>query len=311
MKNLKFILVASLFAGLVSNGYVQAQAPTQTQAPTPTQTQAPAAAGGATVLAPPKYPDGIYIKENTSNRRAIPYTSLREADVMWSKRIWRVINLKEKINFPLYYPTQPIADRKSLFDVLKDAALKDGSVECYSPDDDEFRVQYTKSEIAGKLVSWDSTKETEDANNPGTFIKAPVKTEITSEAINKYWIKEDWFFDKQRSVLDVRIIGLLVLTEKKTESGESAGSDKPMFWVYFPQIRPILANQEVYMRHNDAERRTLEDIFWKRMFSSYIIKETNVYDRYISSYTTGINALFESERIKDDIFKFEHDLWHF
>ena len=65
------------------------------------------------------------------------------------------------------------------------------------------------------------------------------------------------------------------------------------------------------MRHNDAERRTLDDIFFKRMFSSYVIKETNVYDRYISEYTSGINALFESERVKDDIFKFEHDLWHF
>jgi hypothetical protein len=65
------------------------------------------------------------------------------------------------------------------------------------------------------------------------------------------------------------------------------------------------------MRHNDAERRTLEDIFWKRMFSSYVIKESNVYDRAIVEYTTGINALFEAERIKEDIFKFEHDLWHF
>ncbi len=65
------------------------------------------------------------------------------------------------------------------------------------------------------------------------------------------------------------------------------------------------------MRHNDAERRTLDDIFWKRMFSSYVRKESNVYDRSIGDYTSGMNALFESERVKDDIFKYEHDLWHF
>ncbi|MDO9185513.1 MAG: gliding motility protein GldN [Bacteroidia bacterium] len=263
------------------------------------------------VIKPPTYPDGIYTKENSNSRRAIPYPYLREADVMWSKRVWRVIDLKEKINHPLYYPTAPLADRKSLFDVLKDGAIKEGRVKCFSPVDDEFRMELTKSEVEGLLVNWDSTNQTEDPNNPGTMMTSPLKKETTSEEITKYWIKEDWFFDKQRSVLDVRIIGLQVVIAKKTESGEDAGGDKPLFWVYFPEIRSLLANQEVYMRHNDSERRTLEDIFWKRMFSSYVIKETNVYDRYISEYTSGINALFEAERVKEDIFKFEHDLWHF
>jgi gliding motility associated protien GldN len=277
------------------------------------QSGTPAPTGGAEVIKPPKYPDGVYTRENSQSRRAIPYTSLREADVMWSKRVWRVINLKEKINHPLYYPTQPIADRKSLFDVLKDAALKGigGQISCFSSTDDEFRIEFTKSEIEGLLVSWDSSATTEDPNNPGTFISAPTKKETTSENISKYWLKEDWFFDKQRSVLDVRIIGLLVIIPKLTETGEDAGADKALFWVYFPEIRPVLATQDVYMRHNDAERRTLDDIFWKRMFSSYIRKESNVYDRTIADYTSGMNALFESERVKDDIFKYEHDLWHF
>lgn len=292
MKKLKIVLVMFLIANLSYLGFAQ---------------------GGAEVIKPPKYPNGVYTKENSPGRRAIPYTSLREADVMWSKRIWRVINLKEKINHPLYYPTAPIADRKSLFDVIKDGALKGvgGQISCFNPTDDEFRMEYTKSEIEGLLVQWDSSATTEDPNNPGNFISAPVKNETTSEKISKYWIKEDWFYDKQRSVLDVRIIGLLVVIPKVSETGEDQGADKPLFWVYFPEIRPILATQEVYMRHNDAERRTLEDIFWKRMFSSYVIKESNVYDRYISEYTSGINALFESERVKEDIFKFEHDLWHF
>ncbi|MDP1746219.1 MAG: gliding motility protein GldN [Bacteroidota bacterium] len=263
------------------------------------------------VIKPPTYPDGIYTKENSNSRRAIPYPYLREADVMWSKRVWRVIDLKEKINHPLYYPIAPLADRKSLFDALKDGAIKEGRVKCFSPVDDEFRMELTKSEVESLLVNWDSTNQTEDPNNPGTMMTSPLKKEVTSEEITKYWIKEDWFFDKQRSVLDVRIIGLQVVIAKKTESGEDAGGDKPLFWVYFPEIRSVLANQEVYMRHNDSERRTLEDIFWKRMFSSYVIKETNVYDRYISEYTSGINALFEAERVKEDIFKFEHDLWHF
>ncbi|MGZ6416654.1 MAG: gliding motility protein GldN, partial [Bacteroidia bacterium] len=96
---------------------------------------------GQEVIKPPKYPDGVYTKENTRTRRAIPYPTLREADVMWSKRVWRVIDLREKMNFPLYYPDARILDRKSLFDVIHDAATKDGTITCFGQPatDDEFR----------------------------------------------------------------------------------------------------------------------------------------------------------------------------
>jgi gliding motility associated protien GldN len=262
------------------------------------------------VLKAPKYPDGVYTKENTRTRKAIPYPTLREADVMWSKRVWRVIDLREKMNFPLYYPDQPILDRKSLYQVLIDGALIDGNITCFGNPafDDEFRFDMTKSEIEGLLFKWD-TLQSEDAVT-GEMKSAPSKDPIESSEIQQYWIKEDWFFDKQRSVLDVRIIGLCPLTVKKSEAGEIIGTT-PLFWVYFPEARPVMANQEVYMRHNDAERRTLEDIFWKRMFSSYVRKETNVYDRSIIEYKTGLDLLIESDRVKSDIFTFEHDLFHF
>jgi gliding motility associated protien GldN len=265
------------------------------------------------VIAPPapKYPDGVYTKENTRTRRSIPYTHLREADVMWSKRIWRVIDLREKINHPLYYPASPILDRMSLFDVIKKGALTDGTITAFDNPamDDEFRYEMTASEVEKKLYKWD-TLQVEDPVT-GNMNAAPVKNETGSDKVWKYWIKEDWFFDKQRSVLDVRIIGICPIVEKKTETGESTGADQALFWIYFPEARPVFANQEVYMRHNDAERRTFEDIFWKRMFSSYVRKETNVYDRPIITYKVGIDALLESDRIKEDIFKFEHDLFHF
>jgi len=261
----------------------------------------------------PKFRDGVYDKEHIKARRAIPYTSLREADVMWSRRIWRVIDLREKINQPLYYPTSPILDRKSLFDAIKDAILINGTIVAFNNPalDDEFKLEMTKSEVEALLVQWDSTNEVEDPNNPGVMIKAPIKNETTTDKVWKYWIKEDWFFDRQRSVLDVRIIGLCPLVEKKTETGESTGADKALFWIYFPQARPVFAKEEVFMRRNDAERRTMDDIFWKRMFSSYIRKETNVYDRTIGEYASGLDALLESERIKGEIFTYEHDLWHY
>jgi hypothetical protein len=92
---------------------------------------------------------------------------------------------------------------------------------------------------------------------------------------------------------------------------EEKEAPKEQFWVYFPSCRKFFAKHEVYNPKNDSERRTFEDIFWKRQFASVITKETKVFDRQISEYSKGIDALLESDRIKNDIFTWEHDQWHF
>ena len=269
----------------------------------------------ATALTPSKYPDELYPKENAPNKKTVSYAALREADVMWSKLVWRVIDLREKMNLPLYYPDAEILGRKSLFDVIKDAAMPPGGgapkIICFDnpATDDQFRYEMTPTEVAKKLVSY-HTMDIEQMES-GETKPTEVPEFITTANVWKYWVKEDWFYDKQRSVMDVRIIGLCPLVEKMTESGDHTGGDKALFWIYFPEARPVFATSEVYMRHNDAERRTLDDIFWKRMFSSYIRKESNVYDRGIYDYKTGLDMQLESERVKNDIFTFEHDLWHF
>ena len=76
--------------------------------------------------------DGVYIQEHIPTKRVVSYAHLREADVMWAKRVWRVIDLKEKMNHKLYYPLTPQNDRISLFDVIKYGALTEGSLTVYS-----------------------------------------------------------------------------------------------------------------------------------------------------------------------------------
>lgn len=256
--------------------------------------------------------DGPYVKEHTPTRKVVPYTHLREADVMWAKRIWRIIDLREKMNHPLYYPIEPINDRKSLFDIIKQALLVDGSITAYNPgpllDDDEFKVPMLTSEIKDMFTTIDTTY-TENLET-GDFEPVIQTIELESREIMQYKLKEDWFFDRQRSVLDVRIIGIAPMKEVRGDDGEVRGYAE-MFWLYFPECRYVFANWDVFNRKNDAERRTFEDLFWKRMFSSYIIKEANVFDRRINEEYQGIDALLDAERIKNEIFLLEHDLWHF
>lgn len=254
--------------------------------------------------------DKPWIKENTPTRRVIPYTHVREADVMWHRRIWRVIDLREKINHPLYYPITPIQDRKSLYDVLKEGILE-GTITAYSDADDEFTIQLTKAEAKNKMGRWKENKQYDDFGEEILGAADSIYEDFSSQDIVEYRLKEDWFFDRERSIMDVRIIGIAPARNNiDMSTGESKGKEL-MFWVYFPEARYVLANYDVFNRQNEAEKRTYEDIFWKRIFNSYITKRSNVYDRNNKEFLTGLDLILESDNIKEDMFNMEHDMWHF
>lgn len=257
--------------------------------------------------------DGAYIKEHTKTKKIIQYPHLREADVMWSTRIWRVIDLKQKINHPLFFPHREINNRKSLFQVIRDGLIVDGSITAYDPGvtlDDEFNVPMLISEVEQVLAEAD-TVYVDDPDNLDEQVMVVQQNDVTPDMIERYLLKEDWYFDKQRSELYVRIIGMAPQIANITADGERTGAFETLFWLYFPECRYVLSEWDVYNRLNDAERRSFDDVFMKRQFASYIYKEQNVYDRSITEYATGIDALLESERIKEEIFLLEHDLWSF
>ncbi|MBP9152564.1 MAG: gliding motility protein GldN [Flavobacteriales bacterium] len=254
--------------------------------------------------------DGVYVKEHYPTRKVIPYTHLREADVMWSTRIWRKLDLREKINQPLYYPTESIKNRRSLTQVMIEA-VREGSLTAYDPLDDEFTMTLTKAEIERKLMFID-TLYIESPDPPYELQMQVVEEPFNPSNVKEIRLKEDWFFDRQKSILDVRIIGIQPVADNIDRTTGEVRGKEPMFWVYFPEARNIFASAEVFNRQNDAERRTMEDIFWKRMFGSYIYKEKNVYDRLISDYMlNGIDQLLDAEKIKEQIFILEHDLWEY
>ncbi|MEQ8625704.1 MAG: gliding motility protein GldN [Vicingaceae bacterium] len=254
--------------------------------------------------------DGAFIKETAPTRRVIPYTHVREADVMYYKRVWREIDVREKMNHPLYYPTTPINEigyvRMSLYDIIT-TGIDEGTLIPY--DEADFEVALTKTEAFDKLtkevVTYEENLET------GELTEVVVNDPIGGVDIAKYWIKEDWFFDRERSVMEVRIIGILPIVNDIADDGTVRGL-KGLFWIYFPEARYVFANHEVYNGNNDGARITFEDYFRKRIFSSYIRQETNVYNnRTLDSYTKNVDRLLEARRIEQEIINIEHDMWQF
>ncbi len=261
------------------------------------------------VFQPGDYKDGVYEKENSTSRRYIPYTHLREADVNWEKRVWRVVDMREKVNQVLYYPTTQVVSRISLMQLVTKYILS-GQIIAFK--DEEFLIPVEKAEIREKMVEVSDSVDQELFQDDGTSYITRVAGAVDStwmfQNFSDLLIKEDWFFDKQKSVLEVRILslGFGVLLKGKEDIGAVV-----QFYVYFPACRPYFAKHEVFNPKNDSERRTFEDVFWKRQFASKIEKESNVYDRDVNMYSKGIDALLESDRIKGDIFRYEHDLWQF
>ena len=258
--------------------------------------------------------DGIFIKETAPTRRVIPYTHVREADVEFYKRVWRIIDLREKINHPLYYPIQPIKEigyeRISLFDVIK-RGVEEGTITAYEEDGTggDFQVALSKSEainsLSEEITSTDIDPET------GLEMEVTYNDDVTADKVVTYRIKEDWVFDRERSVMEVRIIGILPVVEKlNTETGQT--SRNGLFWIYFPEARYVLANHESYNPGNDGSRLTFEDLFRKRKFSAFIYKETNVYDnRLLDEYIKGVDRQLEARKIEQEIINHEHDMWQY
>jgi gliding motility associated protien GldN len=255
--------------------------------------------------------DGVYKEENTPFLRPMAYVNIREADVMWKKRIWRVIDLREKMNQNLYYPEQANANRRSLFYVIRDELLHSDEVKAYPFNidlDDCFRMPpMTISEIQKQFSHPDST-QTENGND------TVIAEKVEPADIRQYMIKEDWLIDRQRSVMDVRILALCPMQKainKNTGKEDETLAPEEMFWLYFPEWRNTFATIPLFNNHNDAERRTIDEVFAKRRFSSYIFQESDEPNRPIAAYEKGMDIILEANRIHDNMFGIEHDLWQY
>jgi gliding motility associated protien GldN len=258
----------------------------------------------------------VYVKEHIPHKKPVPYEYIREADVMWSKVVYRMIDLRQKQNLSLYYPTKPIGGRMNFIDLILWGIDNEG-VRAFSTDDqlNEFTAQMTIDQIDEKFGAGTDTTTTIDPKT-GQQVKVVVENDRRTDQVKKLLVKEKWFFDKNASVMKVRIIGISPIRVYYRLDDQGMPTDeplqKPTFWVYFPEIRPILADHEVFNPSNDAQSISFDDFFMQRRFESNIFAVSNVYDnRWINSFTMGVDALIEADKQKEWLFNLEHDLWEY
>ncbi|MEP7163936.1 MAG: gliding motility protein GldN [Ferruginibacter sp.] len=335
---LKYLLLAVLLGGFTDTVFAQKRSSTKrntTRKTTKTKTKAnivPTAAVTDTIPTVASVPepvnDSLPIKaikkslrpdeavETTVLRDRIPltYEHLRADDAVYRHKIWREIDTREKLNFPFRYTADESNGNQRFISILLQA-IQDSLVTVFANVDDRFTTPMTKADVA-KVIGGDEIEVPIIDSNGVTTGTKKMRPEINLDSFYKFRIKEEVIFDKESSRLFWRILGIAPVKNVITSMGVNLGETE-LFWVYYPDMRPVFAKYEVYNGKNFGARMSWEELFESRMFYGRIIKSTidNPMDLQIKSYKglseNGILQLLEGENIKEKIFNYEQDLWSY
>lgn len=280
----------------------------------------------------------------SDNDKPLQYGYVHDRDVLMGKMVWEIIDLDERVNFPLYFPVDTAnigKERRSLFDVLI-KEIKSGRItEVYA--DDYFNTKKSLKDMKSSFTYIDTTDAGREEINtyydlyfpkkaapkydkkgkliPQAEVAAKVldlqyidKRELGAIDVSGYKIKGYWYFDKRQGEMKYRLLGICPVAPEAREVGSENPDVIELFWVYFPATRDVLHEWTAFNNVNSAMPITFDHLLNSRRFSGVIYKEENVYgDRQIQDYMkdNALNQLLESERVKEKIRNFEQDMWNY
>ncbi|HET6254084.1 MAG TPA: gliding motility protein GldN [Puia sp.] len=262
--------------------------------------------------------DAIIERNLVKDRTPLPYLHIREDDAVYRQRVWQEIDVHEKMNLPFVYRATEDNGSQMFINILLQA-IKSGQITAFDANvDDRFTTPMTFKQISEELVPKPTVVAIPDPvkdpdGSKGITKDTVITQEFSADIVERYQIKEEWVFDKQTSRLYVRILGICPEKTIRNPDG-SFRAVSPLFWVYYPDLRPMLAKFEAYNGKNFGARMSWEEFFESRMFASRIIKSTidNPSDLPISGYIKdNILQLLQGENIHDKIFNYEQDLWSY
>ncbi|MDO6491878.1 MAG: gliding motility protein GldN [Cellulophaga sp.] len=271
-----------------------------------------------------KKPEEIGIKTEEQikkdNDGPLKYGYVDDRDVLWSTTVWEVIDLDERVNFPLYYPIDTIdigKNRRSLYHVLM-KGIKSGELEVYA--DSYFTEKRKLEDLKASMQKVDTTDYGYDQYNAGETVSEEYinKRDLVAADLEEYLIKGMWYFDKRQGELKYRLLGIAPVAPDVNfiddESVDIDGNKIPLFWVWYPDARELLHTAKVFNQRNSASPISFDMLLNSRRFHATIYKEENVHgDRKIKDYISD-NALFqllEAKRIKEVIRDREQDMWSY
>jgi gliding motility associated protien GldN len=252
------------------------------------------------------------------DRVPLAYEHIREDDAVYRQRVWREIDVHEKMNLPFVYKASEDNGNQRFISILLNL-IHSGDVTAFDAAiDDRFTTPMTFRQIAESMVGKPHTIQIPDMTqdpdgSKGLTKDTTIQEDFNPDQVERYEIKEEWVFDKESSRMYVRILG--IAPEKTILNADgSFRAVLPIFWVYYPDLRTFLAKYEAYNGKNYGARMSWEELFESRMFSSRVVKSTidNPGDNFIASYIKDpILGLLEGDDIKEKIFNYEQDLWSY
>ncbi|MEI8278452.1 MAG: gliding motility protein GldN [Bacteroidota bacterium] len=250
--------------------------------------------------------DGVADKVPHINA-VVPWQPIREVDIMWLKKVWREIDSREKQNVVFRFPGDETTGGGMFIELLINA-IKVGKVKAYSNFDDRFTEALTKDQVMEMLTGKSDTLYVEDPIT-GQQVMKVTRRDFNPDAVTKFRVKEEVYFDRNVGRMVTRIIGLAPYMDKYNEDGSYRAS-QAMFWLYYPELRETLVQYEVFNPENDVARMTWEDYFEGRFFSSRIVKVSNPFDASFRELNyTNMEQLYEGQRTAEQVFNKEHDMW--
>jgi gliding motility associated protien GldN len=268
-----------------------------------------------------KFPEEIGMKSAdqriADNDQPLEYGYVDDRDILMGKMTWEIIDLSERINFPLYFPVDTAnigPDRRSLYDVLTKAIRNGDITDIYS--DSYFNTKKSYKDIQASLTRIDTTDAGREQINAGQQISPEyiIKQDLTAQDVSQYKIKGYWYFDKRQGELKYRLLGICPVTPDVFTMNSDEKDYIELFWIFFPSARYVLNEAKSFNDRNSAISISFDQILNSRRFNAVIYQEENVYgDRSIGSYMkdNAQNQLLESERVKEKIRNFESDMWNY
>ena len=258
--------------------------------------------------------EGAFLEDTSTTLIPLDYEFLRKDDALYAEKIWRELDLREKMNQSFRYEGKENDGDQQFMTILLKAVLA-GKVMAF--DDDRFTKPLMIADIQQRLGGGGAdTSKVTDINDPSKIVEYVVTPKVFNvKDIQKIRLKEQWIFDREASRMFARIIGICPVKTAYFEGTKRERGVEPMFWVYYPDLRQLLASYQVYNTRNmGASRMTWEELLESRMFSSYIIKSEidNPGNKTIARMIKDpILQLLEGDNIKNRIFDYEQNLWSY